>query len=226
MPPEPASLPALRRHQLAYLGTAGWQQVLARPFPPDRIDCLAMWAGHHWPLVVTRQDTAGEPGHVALGLPAPLAFGRQRIATSVPASALLWLDEFPRASLVLPLLPRKACIAFEALLQRCRALRATPRAYGSYGWQLLTRLPYLHAESDLDLLFPVEDEDQADAVAHALAAWPQDLLRLDGELSFPGDRAVAWREWNIWRAGSARSILVRGLHGATLESTPWIPACA
>ncbi|MBC5766395.1 malonate decarboxylase holo-[acyl-carrier-protein] synthase [Ramlibacter albus] len=219
----PVTMPALRRHQLAYLSDTGWRHLLAQPFPQDRLDCIALWARERWPLVVTRQQ---DSPLVSLGLPAPLAFARQRIAVAVPVTSILWLDEFPRASHVLPLLPRKARPHFDALLAGLRAVGALPRAYGSYGWQLLTRQTYLRSTSDLDLLFCVEDEDHADAVAALLGDWPQDLPRIDGEFLFPGGGAVAWREWRQWRSSGARSILVRGLRGATLESEPWTRAYA
>ena len=41
--------------------------------------------------------------------------------------------------------------------------------------------------------------------------------RLDGELVFDDGAAVAWREWIEWRAGRARAVLVKRLHGVALQ---------
>ena len=46
---------SLRRHQLAWLSEAGWAAILARPWDAQARDCLAHWARHRLPLVVTRQ---------------------------------------------------------------------------------------------------------------------------------------------------------------------------
>ena len=40
--------------------------------------------------------------------------------------------------------------------------------------------------------------------------------RLDGELRFPDGAAVAWREWEAWRAGRSRAVLVKRLDGCSL----------
>jgi phosphoribosyl-dephospho-CoA transferase len=154
---------------------------------------------------------------VALGLPAPQAWARRRIALQVPCDTIAWLDEFPRAADVLRLLPAHARRPVHELLEGLASLGVQARVYGSHGWQLISGQRYLHADSDLDLWLTVQDPLQADAAAHRLQSMSLARPRLDGELVFVDGAAVAWREWATWRAGRTRGLLVKRLSGATIE---------
>ncbi|MDY0746671.1 malonate decarboxylase holo-[acyl-carrier-protein] synthase [Paucibacter sp. R3-3] len=197
----------LHRHQLALLSDAGWQAVMARDWDEQARACLTHWAARRLPLVVTRQQQQ-QSDQVALGLPAPQRWGRRRIALAVPRTQIAWFDEFPEASALPRLRPLHAAL---------KSLGITARIYGSHGWRLLTGLPdHLRDGSDLDLWLAAADEAQADEAAALLASAPAQGPRLDGELVFPDGRAVAWREWLAWRAGAARHLLVKTLHGSLL----------
>jgi phosphoribosyl-dephospho-CoA transferase len=213
-----ARLPVLlHRQQLIRLSAEGWRRLLEAPGDDVARDCLALWAAHGLPLVVTRQPQA--PGDaIAVGLPAPARFRRRRIALSVAPQDVMFLDEFPPAEAVTRLLPRASGAPWRALvatlvLDGCRA-----RVYGGFGWQAITRLPYVHAESDLDLLLPVGAPAHADDVVRLLATAAWDGPRLDGELQFPDGAAIAWREWLDYRQGRASRVLVKRLRGVALES--------
>ncbi len=80
------------------------------------------------------------------------------------------------------------------------------RVYGSHGWQYLSRLGYVHADSDLDVWLAVADDRQADAAVAACERFDGDCRqpRLDGELMFADGKAYAWREWREWRDGQDR----------------------
>ncbi|MCR8960673.1 malonate decarboxylase holo-[acyl-carrier-protein] synthase [Variovorax sp. S2] len=216
----------LRRHQLARLSTSGWAAVLGRPWDEQARECLAHWASHQLPLVVTRQpaDSAASE-RIALGLPAPARWAKRRLALQVPHTAVLGLDEFPRLAGTHDLLPPPAQDAIRELLGRLDECHATARVFGSYGWQAISGLDHVHAASDLDLSVTVEGAAHADAVARALASFeaPQPPPpRLDGELLFNDGSAVAWREWSEWRAGRARAVLVKRLDGVSLRrDTAW-----
>ena len=213
----------LRRHQLARLSPSGWAAVLGRPWDAQARDCLAHWASHRLPLVVTRQpaDCAADE-RIALGLPAPARWDKRRLALQVPHAAVLYLDEFPRLADMRRLLAQPVQGAVRELLGRLDECRATARVFGSYGWQAISGLDHVHAASDLDLSVAVEGAAHADAVARALASFESPRLRLDGELLFAGGSAVAWREWSEWRAGRARAVLVKRLDGVRLQrDTGW-----
>lgn len=210
----------LRRHQIVWLGEAGWRRLQDRHWDAAASDCLAHWATKRLPLVVTRQaDLAGEES-IALGLPAPDQWGRRRLALSVARGDLLYFDEFALAEKLLGLLPVSARPAWRRLCADLKAANAYAHVYGSYGWQLLSGLDHVHAGSDIDLWLSVSDMGQADAVAACLQSVSAELPRLDGELMFNDGAAVAWREWLAWRAGRVKSLLVKTIAGSALVHSP------
>lgn len=209
----------LHRHQLVRLTEAGWQRVLAGSRDAQAQACLAHWAQQRLPLVVTRQrPQAG--GATCLGLPAPGRWERRRIALAVPPSDIAQHDAFPPASALAPLLSPAQRRSWRALCGGLAACGVAARVYGSHGWQLLTGLDHVRPGSDIDLSIAVDSATQADAVAVLLQSW-SDGLRLDGELVFTGDRAVAWREWLAWRAGRTARVLVKRLDGVALADAPF-----
>jgi len=97
------------------------------------------------------------------------------------------------------------------------------RAYGSYGWQQLTGLEYVHPRSDLDLLLEVATGAQADRACAHLRDAQLGPLRLDGELAFDEGGSVAWREWLRFRSGETDRVLVKRIAGTTLEdAAAWV----
>jgi phosphoribosyl-dephospho-CoA transferase len=207
---------ALRRQQLIRLSGDGWARVLDAPWDATARNCLGLWAARGLPVVVTRQPPSPD-GRVAAGLPAPARYRRRRLALAVEPRDVMFFDEFPSAGAATRLLPRGVAAPWHALLASLAAADCVPRVYGGFGWQAVTRMAYVHAESDLDLLLPVTSAAHADAVAQALARAAWDGPRLDGELLFPDGGAVAWREWHAHRQGRAARVLVKRLHGVALE---------
>ncbi|MEJ8858097.1 malonate decarboxylase holo-[acyl-carrier-protein] synthase [Variovorax robiniae] len=208
---------SLRRHRLARLSSTGWDALLARPWDAQARECLAHWAMHELPLVVTRQTAdIGDCHLVALGLPAPGRWARRRLALHVPLSVVSRFEEFATLAEVVDLLPLSERVAgdLQAGLASCDA---TARVYGSYGWQALSGLDHVRPGSDLDLWAAVRNAAHADAVGHCLERFASSRLRLDGELMFADGTAVAWREWSDWRAGRTRAVMVKRLNGAALR---------
>lgn len=214
-------MPPLHRHQLAYLSASGWQEVLSMPWDAEAAACLRHWAGQGLPLVVTvqplpRRQAQAPVASVSLGLAAPLAWQRRRLALSATPSQIAWFDEFPTLAQALQPLPRSDQAALQALHGALHRLGVRARVYGSAGWQQLTGLRYLRDGSDLDLWLAVDDDLQADRVVALLQAC-RSTMRIDGELVFPHGGGVAWREWAAWRQGRCRSVLVKSLHGARVQ---------
>ena len=202
----------LRRHQLVRLNERGWAAIKALAWDEEARACLSFWADECLPLVVTQQPERLADGHLALGLSAPLRWHRRRLAMQVPVSGILFFDEFPKAAAVTPLLPSAVRVSWATL-----AANLDARIYGSFGWQRLTGLDYLHADSDLDLCVSVNDAAAADRAAAAMSRAAFNRPRLDGELVFPDGRAVAWREWQPWREQRVDRILVKRLQGVVME---------
>lgn len=214
---------SLRRHQLARLSESGWTALLGGAWDTPARDCLAHWAMHRLPMVVTRQPVdAAASGWIALGLPSPARWGRRRLALQVPHAAVLGLDDFPHLAVVQDLLPSSARGPVRDLLGGLGACHASARVFGSYGWQAISGLDHVRPDSDLDLSVCVDGVAHADAVARALQSFGTERPRLDGELLFGDGAAVAWREWIEWRAGRTRSLMVKQLNGVTLQrDTAW-----
>ncbi|KQV49232.1 hypothetical protein ASC95_16540 [Pelomonas sp. Root1217] len=208
---------ALHRHQIAWLSAAGWQQLLDRDWDAEARDCLGHWAERGLPLVVTRQPDEN-PAVIAMGLCAPQRWRQRRLALRVRRSEVLYFDEFPRLEKLIPQLPQSARVPARQLATALQACGATARVYGSHGWQHLTALQHVREDSDIDLWVGVTGMEQADAVAAALNAFSAPTRRLDGELVFEGDAAIAWREWLAWRSGHAQALLVKRLRGAAMEA--------
>lgn len=202
---------SLRRHRLAYLRPEGWRALARRPWDTEALACLRHWAQQDLPAIVTVQRDA-RPDEVALGLPAPLCWGRRRLVLRVPALHIDRLAECPP----LTALAARDHATWQSLADALAAQGTLPHVYGSHGWQHLTGLPYVHPASDLDMWAGVTDAAHADAVASHLQHAGAPLPRCDGELVFPDGSAVNWREWQAWRAGQARSLLVRQLDGVRL----------
>lgn len=218
---------ALQRHRLVRLSPAGWASVLEHAEDTQAGEILQHWSSHGLPLVVVRQAPAlARDGAVALGLPAPLRWQRRRLGVHAAPAAIAGQGEFPRLDRILPVL---ASDAQRQALQQLHAelLQAGAQAhvYGSHGWQALTGLEYLRPGSDLDLWVAVRSAGHADAVAALLAACPEAPWRIDGELVFSDGSAVAWREWQSWRAGRTRAVMSKHLHGLALrEDRAWCAA--
>ncbi len=211
-----ATRATLDRHRLVHLSHGAWRDVLARDWDAAARACLHDWARFARPLVVTRQPDAGD-GLIRLGVPAPRTFERRRLSIDVPASAIERTAAFPAAEWAEALLKDEIRAAWRVLTRGLRELGVHARVYGSYGWQAMTGLDYVHAASDLDLLIAATSFAQADAVTVLLECAPAQLPRLDGELLFPDGAAVPWREWRAWRTGRAREVLVKRLRATSIE---------
>jgi phosphoribosyl-dephospho-CoA transferase len=219
MPWHAMSIPEPQRQQLVRLTSDGWQKALTACGSASAHAVLQHGWRNDWPWVVTRQ-LQPEPSTVSLGLPAPTAWGRQRLALSVSASELREATTFPDLEEVIPLLAgHPAQAQAHALRQQLSALGVPTHVYGSHGWQALTGEVYLHPRSDLDLLVAVSSVAQADAVVHTLNHAAQDALpHIDGELLWPLGGAVSWREWDRWRHGQTQAMLVKSRQSVHLQS--------
>ena len=143
-------------------------------------------------------------------------------------SHVLPCDEFPQAPAVAGMVAPSVRSELLRLFRALEGLGATPRVYGSFGWQLLTGLEYVSATSDLDLLLSASNPSNADDIARAMSAAQPGRLRLDGELRFPSGAAVAWREWLQWRARTVDRVLVKRLDGVAMvqDGACFEEACA
>ncbi|SEL46714.1 phosphoribosyl-dephospho-CoA transferase [Pseudoxanthomonas sp. GM95] len=192
---------ALRRHTLVWLPTDhGW---LAQS--PALAVRLRAWFGAGHPAIVARRAPGMSAELLQLGVPLPPDEGKQRLSLSAPHASLLRCASLPALDAVTPVAPTAWQVALRALQADAGRLGLMPRVFGALAWQALTSLPYLHARSDVDLLWEIEELDQADTIAALLSRWETRFgLRADGECRLPDGTAFSWREY---ASGSARLLI-------------------
>lgn len=207
----------LRRHALLVVEPQVWLAVAAAQ--PETL--VRHWAKRGWPLIV-RRPYASEPELtdrvVPLGLPLPPTAGKRRLSFRVPMEALspFTASVWPQAVTAQPGMTAARLADIKRLDALAQRHNVTPEPTGSLLWGAVTGLPYLSPSSDLDLLWRV---DPACLDIHAFLADLEQTAAtlhtpLDGELIFPGDRAVQWRE--LVSASPGDEVLVKSLTGLSL----------
>ncbi|WDD93646.1 malonate decarboxylase holo-[acyl-carrier-protein] synthase [Burkholderia sp. FERM BP-3421] len=181
------------RHALARIAPDAWPALVAAHGLGD-VPLVCAWAARGWPLIV-RRPAPGETG-IALGLPLPPSAGKRRIALSVPPERIAAYASLPGLDEAAGRAPAawRACLRDVSVLAARH--RVSCRVFGALAWQTLTGLAYLHAGSDLDLLFDVPADTRAlDALLDGLATLAEQApMRIDGELVRDDGAGVNWRE--------------------------------
>jgi phosphoribosyl-dephospho-CoA transferase len=91
--------------------------------------------------------------------------------------------------------------------------------FGALLWQHATRLPYLTAQSDLELLWSISDERTAAWLVEGLLQLDADgPMRLGGELELPNGAGVNWRELAQSVAGRRDEVLVKTMGGVEVRT--------
>lgn len=197
----------LQRNQLVWLKSQAWRSVLALAWDAGALEVLSHWAVADLPLVVARQRADVSCDRLCLGLSAPTRWKRRRLALDVRSDAVHRVGSFPALAEVLNGLGP----AWQAA-----PLSGLPvQVYGSFAWQAMTGMDYVHPASDLDVLVPVPNLHDAVQVASALLDWNAPL-RVDGELVFAGGHALAWRELLHAHQGKVAQVLVKHRRFAAL----------
>lgn len=196
----------LPRHTLVWLSAhAGWQADIAA-----HESRLADWFAQGRPAIVARRAADDADPRLRLGVPLPPAEGKLRLALRMPAHDVLRTAAPPTLQAVLE---GDLVQDWQRPLQALQDIAAA-RVFGAFAWQHLTGLHYVHARSDIDLLWRIDTAAQADALVARLQAWETEHgRRVDGELCLVDGGAVNWREY----AGRSREVLVKRLDGAALE---------
>ena len=215
------------RHELVWLSEAGWRQAAAG-LPSlscgadsgEAAAAFAAWESADWPLVVRRADAGLRPGEVALGLALPpMADGRKlRLACRVSTAAVRQRRQPLPLERAIGVLPRwRAALA--RLAEQGREQGLAIGVYGSVALQVLTGQAYLTEGSDIDVLLRPRSRGELDA-ALALLRQHAAALPLDGEIVFPGARAVAWKEWSaVCDADPGTRVLVKEMTRVALVDT-------
>lgn len=200
MPERPA------RHTMVWLSAhADWRADVAAHEPR-----LAAWFASGLPAMVARRAVDDPDARLRLGVPLPPSEGKHRLALRVPARDVQCAQPPPTLDEVLA---AGAPSGWEDALRALSQI-ASARVFGAFAWQHVSGLDYVHARSDIDLLWQVRQGNQADALVQALQRWEaRHDHRVDGELCMADGGAVNWREY----AGGSRQVLIKRVDGAALE---------
>ena len=205
----------IHRHDLRRVNSTVWDVLLRSRPDLAELPLVADWARCERPVMVRRRMASDSAEGVPAALPLPPTYGKRRLGFS--------LASVTDGVALPPVLLREAAQAappawhpiIEELLELGDITGTRPRVFGALLWEHATGLPYLSAQSDLDLLWSVSDEDTATALVKGLdrldRAGP---IRLDGELTFPDGAAVNWRELE---QGSA-DLLIKTMDGVEMRT--------
>jgi phosphoribosyl-dephospho-CoA transferase len=152
-------------------------------------------------------------GGAPLGLPLPPASGKRRIAVLMRRDDIVATGPPPRLSSATGSAPASWRPSLERIVDLAAAHGVVARVFGSLAWATLTRLDYLTATSDLDLLLPLPRAAELGRLTAGLAAIEAAApMRLDGELVRGDGAAVNWRELHA----GAPQVLVKRASGVAL----------
>jgi len=213
-----ASRGALPRHTLVWPAAAARERLAAQLVDDAARAALGEWFDRAYPLVVRRVDPGASTGNRAeidVGLPLPPDRGKRRLAMTLAHQDVARHSAPPTLAHIAIGLPETWRLPLAALDRDARSIGVTLRGFGSAAWQAITGLAYLRDGSDVDLLFTPQTRSQLDAMLARFERFERTTqLRVDAEIRFAGDAAVAWREWRDARDGSR--VIAKALHGATL----------
>lgn len=206
------------RHSLVWLRPESHGTVAAQVTDGEIHEHVAAWLAAGRPLVVARQPClATQIDTFAVGLALPPALGKRRIALGVSVHdivqhtpPLLLADALTHA-------PAEWQTALTQLDMAAKSIEVELRVFGSLAWQALSGMQYLSPQSDVDLLWHPQTNQQLQQGIALLTRWEQSSgLRADGEVLFGEGSAVSWREWAKLESGGNRRVLVKRVRSAEL----------
>ena len=202
------------RHDLILVAREQWLLVIAtntarRSLSEAQAALVARWGDLNWPVIVRRAAPNEAPGGLPIGLPLPPSPGKMRVALSVPFDVSWRLVEGVALADVRDIAPIAWRDAIDAIVSLAHSLALIPRVFGALLWQSLTGMTYLHAASDLDLLWPVADAAALDPLLDGLSRIEAAArVRLDGEVLTSGG-GVNWRELAAARRGRTGFVMIK-----------------
>ena len=218
-PRRPAEAGMLRRHDLLRAEPAAWRAMLRGHPSVAELPLLADWARLGRPVIVRRRMASDVSDSVPAALPLPPCHGKLRVAFSFSSGAAV--IALPPVSLcdAVHSAPAKWKPIISALLDLGETLKISPRVFGALLWEHTTGLPYLHAQSDLDLIWSVSDAQTAQLLVERLRRLDAESpVRLDGELQLPDFAGVNWRELAQNNDDERSQVLVKTMDGVEVRT--------
>jgi phosphoribosyl-dephospho-CoA transferase len=202
-----------QRHDLLRIDPRGWRCALSSRPDMAGVELLSDWADKGWPVMVRRYVASDTSDQIPVAICLPCAGGKTGMALQVNERDVLACLAPTSLSDAAPHAPS----GWRSVLQQLAAIATrfgcAHAVFGSLLWQRLTGMTYLHAGSDLDLIWRVADPAQAVQLAAAIdACAAHSPVRIDGEFILPSGAAVNWREFHSRR----QEVLVKTLRGVDI----------
>lgn len=206
------------RHELVLVARSDWARLLPPKLDRAATYLLTSWADRGWPTIVRRQTNSDPPDSVPVGVPLPPVAGKQRIALSIPETAVIHRQRPPSLGTVKHIVEPDWRKTIDALALLGDRVATVPAAIGSLFWQYRTGLAYLTRQSDLDVLWYVHSHCDVAALLAGIAAIEQTApMRIDGEIVFADGTAVNWRELYLVLNGiRSGEVLLKSIDGVVL----------
>lgn len=219
------------RHAWLWPQAQAWPDLLRQISDPAHGQFARIWAERDLPLVLARPHplVAAEPEwRLGLALPTQADGSKPRCGLQLAQSHLRTWREALLLNEVESSLAAQSAAPDLRPLQILRQAFADadlpePRLYGSWAWQAVSGLPYLHPASDLDILCTLRDSQQLHHLCHLLPQVAQVLQQtcgrgLDGEIRL-ATQDIAWREYlQVREQGERGQILVKQMQGLALRT--------
>lgn len=187
------------RHDLVWIELDAVRQAqYVGPAPLEAISALSLlhrWVLGNYPLIVARQEDT-PAGLLRVGLAEPHSWGKRRLGFLVGLQGITRHQPGPLLSEVATQLPAPWQAGLAALVAGLQEIGVPAHVYGSSAIEVLTGLPCITENSDLDLLFKPVSWQQVQSLSMLLNALRLNhpALRIDGEVSSPAGHAVSWQE--------------------------------
>ncbi|WP_050478199.1 malonate decarboxylase holo-[acyl-carrier-protein] synthase [Herbaspirillum rhizosphaerae] len=198
-----------KRHSLVWLSERGWQDA-ASTLPDQHRRHALQWQTQDWPALVRRQDADCPVDEICLGvaLPPDAEGHKLRLPLRVAKEHVRLVRDPLEIRDVISHVTPSWRDGLRQLDGEVAAQGLSVSVYGSLALQALTGQAYLRASSDIDLLFRPLSESQLTEGMHLLERHAQ-TLPLDGEVVFPDDAAVSWKEWAQARRHPDNRVLLK-----------------
>lgn len=187
------------RHDLVWLKLDAVKHAeYAGPTPMEPMRALSLlhrWVLCNYPLIVARQNDMPQ-GCLRVGLAEPASWGKRRLAFLVDLNDIERRQAGPLLGDIIHRLPSAWQAGAAELAASVKELGVPAHVYGSTALEVLTSLPCVTANSDLDVLF----KPAGWAAAKALCVRLNQLrlthpeFKVDGEVLNPAGDAVHWLE--------------------------------
>jgi len=208
----------VRRHDLIILKPGAIPQQVSCCSSDAAERYVAQWINEERPFVYPRQPK--NMSGILLGLAFMEGETKHRAIVSVESDALSRVMPPYRLNDCLSAFQASDSMVLNELINTVVTANKTIRVFGSVSWEIASEKRYRNKLSDLDLLCDVETMTELNLVISAFNKAEENLsFKLDGEIRFPHDACVNWKELHAMQnEGFKGNVLVKDEAGVYLRS--------